>query len=157
MATGDGFVLDKVVWKFGAANTDISAAIEKGMITGATNVVIELGYTFGADKGRKREVSDSYDYSLTLTIRTDAYGANTVDKLFTSALKNPLAGANLGTGKIAWSATPASGAVSESNPKFSGVVIVDTWEPLGGSGEKSVVILQTRTFHGDGAYVKTVA
>ena len=114
--------------------------------------------------GPLREVSDKYDWQLDVEFLTDGWGASELDGWIAEMLKAPLSSRAAGGGASARGprsgtlnaiVRPDAGDRSATNPQYAGAVILNEWEPLGGSGAVNEIVRQTRTLMGKGALVRT--
>ena len=151
MALGDVFILDDAFVEIGG--TDLSDAVKQCRLH-VEHRRVETPHTFGKS-GAVGAVSEKYTWSLDLDFVTDAFGAGTVDAVITALMPSPL-GASTTQGKAAVEIRPDSAAVGATNPKYTGNVLIDQWDPLGG-GTVGEIVTQTRTFMGTGDLTRAVA
>ena len=155
MALGDVIVLDDVQVEVSSdpyagspTYTDVTDAANSGRILIQYTVVAGRP-TFGR-AGLRRKTSKKYTYQLVLNFEVDAYGAGSINAIIGAAYPPPV---GAGDGDLGFRITPASGSVSAANPRWSGIVAVNDFEPLG-AGTADGNVVQDRTFDGIGDIAK---
>ena len=148
MAAGRALVLDGAQIQIGAstANQNISAYIPQCMIH-SENLLVTTPHTFGQD-GPIAEVSAKYNWSVQLEFVTDDFGASTIDGIMRGLMRAPMGSSTTGRAAISIIPKAGTGGTAE-NPTFSGTVLIDQWDPLGG-GNVGEIVRQTRTLTGVG-------
>jgi len=130
-----------------------------------THVVPGVAHTMGV-AGPLRESSEKYDWSLDVEFLTVGWGASELDGWIAEMIKAPLSSRAAGggassrgprTGTLKMIVRPDASAVGVANPQYAGSVILNEWEPLGGSGAVNEIVRQTRSLQGKGTLKRTVA
>ena len=149
MALGDIYQLDDPQVMFDGK--DISKAVQRARLS-VEHVEIDVDAAFGEDV-RRTVASAAYSWMVDLEFRTSGYGAAELDGIVTAKMHPPLGSGN---GDATIVIKPDDGSVGAGNPSYSGTVAVSSWEPLG-PGNAGAVVVQSRTFKGNGALTKATS
>ena len=151
MALGDKvIVLNDASLSLGG--TDVSNAVKK--VTLRLNHVLVNVNRMGR-KGPQRNVSDSYDWQIDVEFGIEShYAVNEINQVMQALMPGPLGAA---TSNAAMILKGLSEAVSTSNPTYSGSVSVDSWSPIGDSGEWGENMMVSRSFMGATDLTKATA
>lgn len=124
--------------------TDYSAEIRNITITGSREVVTGAG-TYG--DSTVSQAAGSAEYEVEMTVEYDeGVAANVWNELWTAFTS--------ATAELAFTGTRTTGAVSATNPRFDGTLLVTEIQAIGPVGEEKVA---TFTFPVSGAITLNVA
>ena len=163
MALGDkAFIYQRPVFVLGG--TDISAAIELAAVRW-DHVVVRSKHSAGQNV-QEGMVSDKYSYAVDVKFGTDGYSPGELDAIITALMPDSgPGGASTNGGRASFSlqatdideTTGARGAVvSVARPKWSGMVLIPSWAPVG-TGKIGERVEHMLTWTGVGDLVKATS